>query len=136
MRDYVRRHFKRAVEHEAVLRRPAAALRQVIDRHARAGRVALEWHASRVQLSLRIDSRLGRRFFVRLGRRLERVLRQNGTTVELRIEALLAREAASVHALLARLSAHGDRVFVVLGEGVRDAIRIDSSRFNLVLPAR
>ena len=134
MRDYVRRHFEQASSRvQPAIRRRFEALRALFDAHMRNGRSRLRLHASSIEMTLAFDTRAGRIFFSRLARRLDRVMRLQGVTVRISIERLLVQEIAHFEALLARLSRHGDRVFVVLAERMQPLIRIDSSRFNLVL---
>jgi radical SAM superfamily enzyme YgiQ (UPF0313 family) len=135
MRDYVQRHFegpdgRQAPRFESKL----AALRALVAEHVAAGRAALASRAARVELSLALDRIAGTRFFARLGRRLDRLLRVKGATVTLSIDAVVGRELAHVERLLARLARHGDRVSVVLHETLRQVVRIDSSRLRLLLP--
>jgi radical SAM superfamily enzyme YgiQ (UPF0313 family) len=136
MRDYVQRHFGPLRERDkSRFEHRFSALGALVREHAGAGRAALLARTARVELSLNLDTLAGARFFARLGRRLDRLLRLQGATVTLSIEAVVAREAALVERLLARLARHGDRVSVVLHERLQRAVRIDSSRINLGLPA-
>ena len=134
MRDYVQRHFEHAGEGSAApLERRLATMRTLIARQVQIGRVSLAARAARIELSLSLDTPVGRRFFVRLGRQLDHLLRFQGTTLMLNIDSLLAREAPDVERLLARLARHGDRVFILLNERLQRLVQVDSSRFNLVL---
>lgn len=108
-------------------------MRKLVAGQIRLGRVSLAARAARVELSLSLDTIAGRRFFLRLGRRLDRLLSARGATLRLNIESLPAQEAPDVERLLARLAHHGDRVFVMLNERLQQLVRVDSSRFNLVL---
>jgi len=134
MRDYVKRHFEHGVARvQPAIRRRFAMVRDTIVEHARAGRIAVSLHAARIDMTLALDTRVGRRFFDRLARRLDRLLRLQGVTLSLSIDRLLAPEIAHLERLLERLARHGDRVFIVLGEQLNQVVRVDSSRFNLVL---
>jgi len=136
MRDYVRRHFEAdAADREPRFERRLSALRHTVARHVRAGRIALDATRTRIDLSLAFDGRAGERFFATLARRLDRLLRVPGPTLRLSIDRLLAREDGAVERLLARLAVHGDRISIVVAASLRDRLRIDSSRFNLVLAA-
>jgi hypothetical protein len=88
---------------------------------------------ARIELRLSLNRLGGRRFFRALGRELDRLLTLHGATLTLSIEQLTAREMVRVERLLARLARHGDRIFIVVGEQLRESLRVDSSRFNLVL---
>jgi hypothetical protein len=134
MRDYVRRYFEHASTREQPLvARRLAAMRALLSEHVRAGRVALSAQASRIELSLKLDARGGRRLFAQLATHLDALLAVRGATLTLTIDRLLEREAAYLERLLARLARHGDRIFIVVNEQLRELVRIDSSRFNLVL---
>jgi hypothetical protein len=134
MRDYVRRYFEHATTREQpLLNRRLAAMRALLADHLRSGRIALVAQAARVELKLSLDGLGGRRLFARLARQLDALLALRGATLTLSIERLLEREGAHVERLLERLAHHGDRIFVVVNEQLRGRVRIDSSRFNVVL---
>ncbi|MGE5089096.1 MAG: radical SAM protein [Candidatus Levyibacteriota bacterium] len=134
MRDYVQRHFAQAGSRASVsLERRIATMRDLVAEHVRIGRVSLAARAARVELSLSLETAAGRRFFVRLGRQLDRLLSSQGTTLMLDIDSLFAREAPDFQRLLARLARHGDRVFIILNERLHRLVQVDSSRFNLML---
>jgi len=134
MRDYVKRHFELGVARvQPAIRRRFEAVRDTIVDHLRSGQVSVSLHAARIDMRLALDTRVGRRFFSRLARRLDRVLRLQGVTLNLSVDHLLAQEISHVEKLLERLARHGDRVFIVIGEQLNQLVRVDSSRFNLVL---
>ncbi|HEV2219664.1 MAG TPA: radical SAM protein [Casimicrobiaceae bacterium] len=134
MRDYVQRHFEHVQERpHALLDRRLAAVRKLVAAQIRLGRVSLAARAARIDLSLSLEAITGRRFFLRLGRHLDRLLSLQGATLRLNIDSLPAQEVLDVERLLARLARHGDRVFVVLHERLQQRVRVDSSRFNLIL---
>jgi radical SAM superfamily enzyme YgiQ (UPF0313 family) len=134
MRDYVRRHFEPAgLRAPAPVERRLATMRAFVAEQVRIGRVSLVARAARIELSLSFDATAGHRFFRRLGRHLDRLLRFQGTTLTLNVDALPAGEVPDLERLLARLARHGDRVFVLLGERLQRLVQVDSSRFNLVL---
>ena len=134
MRDYVRRHFEPAgLRAPAPVERRLATMRAFVAEQVRIGRVSLVARAARIELSLSFDVTAGHRFFRRLGRHLDRLLRFQGTTLTLNVDALPAREVPDLERLLAHLARHGDRVFVLLGERLQRLVQVDSSRFNLVL---
>ena len=133
MRDYALRHLQPAETTRAAVDRAAARLRRALEAPRFAGRAALSLRALDVRLSLSLDATAGRRYFNRLARRLDRLLRLRGTTVRLDFERLVAPEARHVERLLARLARHGDRVSVVASEALRATLAVDGSRFNVVL---
>jgi radical SAM superfamily enzyme YgiQ (UPF0313 family) len=162
MRDYVRRHFATPVARQAAAAdRLGNALARAIARYLREGKVALTWlgtdpapageplavssppataqAASRawtgrlpaVQIALKDWP--DRRFFARAARPVERVLRRTSATLTLHIEAFREHERVHLDRLLRRLARHGDRISIVVSEGLREMVHIDSSRFHLVL---
>ena len=134
MRDYVQRHFElQRARGRPRFEHKLLALRALVREHVAAGRAALAARAARIELSLAFDELAGARFFARLGRRLDRLLRMKGSTLTLSID-VVSREVAYVEQLLARLARHGDRVSVVLHERLHAVVRVDSSRLHLVLP--
>jgi radical SAM superfamily enzyme YgiQ (UPF0313 family) len=136
MQDYVRRYFeRRPLRDQPAINRRLAALREAIGEHLRAGRVALSARAVQIDMSLSLDRPAGRRFFGQLAGHLDRLLSFRGTTLTLSIERLLSRDVAGVDRLLARLACHGDRVSIIVSAQLRQMVRIDSSRFHLVLDA-
>jgi len=162
MHDYVRRHFATPVaRHAAAVDRLGNALARAIARYLREGKVALTWlgterapgddalaptpdpataHAASrgwtgrlPALQIALKDWPDRRFFARAARPVERVLRRTSATVTLRIEAFREHERAHLERLLRRLARHGDRISIVVSEGLRELVHIDSSRFHLVL---
>lgn len=134
MRDYVQRHFERTSPRmQPAVHRRMVAIRAAVAEQIRAGRVALTTHAARIDLRLSLDVLAGRRFFASLGAHLEALLSLRGTSLTLSIDRLRSSEIADFERMLARLARHGDRVFVVVSTQLQHLIRIDSSRFNLVL---
>jgi radical SAM superfamily enzyme YgiQ (UPF0313 family) len=134
MQDYVRRHFEhRPLREQPAINRRLAALRKAIGEHMRPGRVALTARAMEIELSLSLDGIAGRRFFNQLASHLDGLLNFRSTTLTLSIERLLSRDVAGLDRLLARLARHGDRVSIVLNARLRQLLRVDSSRFHLVL---
>jgi hypothetical protein len=51
----------------------------------------------------------------------------------LAVDGMPARYMKQLERLLSRLAGHGDRIFVVLSESLRQRVTIDLSAFNLVL---
>ncbi|MCZ7565385.1 MAG: hypothetical protein M5U08_17690 [Burkholderiales bacterium] len=99
--------------------------------------MALTWlggeHTASPALELEVKDWPDRRFFARAARPVERVLRRSAATLTLRIEAFREHERAHLERLLRRLARHGDRISVVVSDGLRELVHVDSSRFHLVL---
>jgi len=139
MKDYVRRHFEAAtLRHAAVADRLDAALWRALARYQRKGTVSMSLQraaSSRPSVSIALRGWPGRRFFTRAARPINRILRHGPATLTLRIEAFREHERAHLERLLRRLARHGDRISVVVSEGLRELVHVDSSRFHLVLTA-
>jgi hypothetical protein len=88
---------------------------------------------SRCHLQILLRGYVGRAFFTRAARRLEKMLRRSAATVSLHIEALRADPQRQLERLLKRLAPYGDRVSVWIDERVRPLVPIDSSVFHLLL---
>jgi radical SAM superfamily enzyme YgiQ (UPF0313 family) len=136
MRDYIRRRF--VMEHaggQRVVQRAVTTLRRLCAADLRRGAVeiagSLGQRGANLQILLHGD--VGREFFHRTGRRLDRMLRRSATTLTLSIEALRAEQRHHLEQLLERLAPHGDRVSIWIGERVRPLVSIDSSVFHLLL---
>ncbi len=133
MRDFAARHFDPPCARKP-LESVTAGIRRGIADYLRDGRAALKLRTSAVpNLSLSLDGWLDRRFFHRMGRHLSRLLAQTPATLTLRIRVLEKTEQRHLEKLLKRLKRYGDRVFIVLDEGLRRTVSIDASAFQLVL---
>ncbi len=136
MRSYVRRHLVGNAAQSTRVERRVRALQRVMARYLDAGKVALAWRPSSLQLDLTIAGWLDARFFTRIAPRLEKLLRHTHSTLTLRIDELHAQHIAHLQRLLARVARHGDRVSVIVHEKMRALVTVDSSVFNLVLGTR
>ncbi len=136
MRDYVRRHFDVEME-----RTWAAARRTVAYLRARFGsafaRGALDADLSATEegprLILTLRGALDRRFFGRGRRRLERLLRQSGTQLTLRIEHLGEGQADALRRLVDRLGRYGERVTVQLSRDLKILLPFDLTRVHVLI---
>jgi hypothetical protein len=136
MRHYVERRFAGAAADASTLERCVTAVRRAIARDLAAGRVTLSFvHALRPDLAVTLNGLLERRFFKRAGPELERLLARTHAGVTLRIEGFHAQQREHFNRLLRRLARYGDRVSVVIDAKLRALLPVDSSIFNLVLPA-
>jgi radical SAM superfamily enzyme YgiQ (UPF0313 family) len=133
MQSYVRRRLADAAVKPARTARRVRGLQRVIEHHLEAGKVALAWRPQPLQLDLELAGVLDARFFSRVARPLDRLLRHTHSTLTLRIEELHAQHVALLQQLLARLARHGDRVSVSVREELRALVTVDSSVFDLVL---
>jgi hypothetical protein len=137
MRDYVRRHFEAAASHHAAAAdRLSRSLTRAVRRYLREGKIVLTLERAAPYLpavSIALKAWPDRRFFARAARPIERILHDTSATLTLHIEAFREHERAHLERLLRRLARHGDRISVVVSEGVRELVHVDSSRFHLVL---
>jgi hypothetical protein len=135
MRDYIDRHFEPVEEPARVaVRDYLRRLERAFARYRRAG--ALEVSLAEVRnaagsLSLHVKGWLDRGFFVRAARHLEAALRDTRTSVTLRVDALHETHVRHWRRMLRRLARYGDRVEIVLSEGLRHRAGVDSSVFRL-----
>lgn len=136
MRDYIQRHFlidrNRA---QRLAQFTGARLRRLCSADVRRGVVEI---GSRIggggaHLQIWLRGYVGRLFFTRAARRLEKMLRRSAATVTLHIEALRADQRRQLERLLSRLAPYGDRVSIWIDERVRPLVPIDSSVFHLLL---
>ncbi|MCG6876411.1 MAG: B12-binding domain-containing radical SAM protein [Betaproteobacteria bacterium] len=135
MRDYVRRHFDgEAHRHAATADRLGNALTHALARYMHEGKVAISLERAQLpSFSLAVKDWPDPRFFARAARPIDRLLRHTSATLTLRIEAFREHERVHLERLLRRLARHGDRISVVVSDGLREMVHVDSSRFHLVL---
>ncbi|MHB8455586.1 MAG: DUF4070 domain-containing protein [Acidiferrobacterales bacterium] len=136
MRNYIERRLltDRARE-QHLTRLTASALHSLCAADVRRGAIEFISRFGEGGASLHILLRgyVGRVFFTRAARRLEKVLRRSAATVTLHIEMLHSDQRRQFENLLKRLSPYGDRVSIWINERVRPLIPIDSSVFHLLL---
>lgn len=135
MRDYVQRHFRPAAEsHLDTVARRIAAMRKAIAGHLREDRVALTFRETNpLDIVLSIKAAVDRRFFVRSARHLSRLLQHTPSTLTLHFHERLGWDGRDAGRLLRKLARHGDRVFIIADEKLRQCVPVDWSRFNLIL---
>jgi radical SAM superfamily enzyme YgiQ (UPF0313 family) len=127
MRDYAERHFglparRAAMSPERALER----LRRSLQGWRRRGAVHLALHRpvrAEPQIAVRITGVLDRALARRLARQLHAVLRRSRTRIVLACESL--GEHAELERLARALGRHGDRLLIVVGEGLRDLLRCE-----------
>jgi hypothetical protein len=106
--------------------RALARLRSSLQRWRRLGTVRLALrHPARAepQIAVRITGALDRPLARRLARQLRAVLERSRTRVVLALETL--GEHRELERLTRALGRHGDRVLIVVGEGLRDLLRCE-----------
>jgi hypothetical protein len=122
MRDYADRHFGPArakASVEASFARLRVALRRWLRR--RQVRLALERPAGELaQVLVRVTGRLDRALARRLVRQLGALLGRSHARLVLAVESLRDSERREIERLARSLARHGDRVAIVLGEGLRE----------------
>ena len=127
MRDYAERHFGLPAPRDAMSPEAAAArLRASLGRWRRRGAVQLDLSRAapaEPQIAVRVTGVLDRALARRLARNLRAVLRRSRARVVLAVESLEGHH--ELERLMRALSRHGDRVRVVVGEGLRELLRCE-----------
>jgi radical SAM superfamily enzyme YgiQ (UPF0313 family) len=128
MRDYVDRHFSPAPV-KALAERSFTRMRASLRRWLQRGSIqlALERTAGEtLRVTVQIRGRLDRALARKLKRNLRALLLRTQTRLVLAVESLRESERRELERLLRSLAHHGDRVAVVLGEGLRDLLRLEA----------
>jgi len=130
MRDYVDRHFMPARRSAQAAERAVARLRRSLWRWRRAGAVRLALlrnGAQGVQIAVRVTGGLDAALARRLIAQARRLLARTQTRLVLAVEGLRETERAEFERLACALARYGDRVLVVLGEGLRELLLSESA---------
>jgi len=121
MRDYAERHFGLPAPRSAMSPEHALArLRAALSRWGHAVHLDLRPGA---QIAVRVTGLLDRALARRLARQLRAVLARSRTRVVLALESLEGHH--ELERLMRALGRHGDRVIIVVGEGLRDLLRCE-----------
>jgi radical SAM superfamily enzyme YgiQ (UPF0313 family) len=127
MRDYAERQFGlRAPRGAWSPERAAARLRVQLRRWRRRGAVRLTLRrppGAEPQIALRVTGLLDRALARRLARHLCAVLERSRTRAVVALESL--GEQADLERFVRALDRHGDRVRIVVGEGLRELLRLE-----------
>jgi len=136
MYDYIRRNFlaDRSLS-QGLAQRTSAMLHKLCAADIHRGVVEIGSCVSDGEdhLQIKLHGQVGRLFFARAARHLERLLHRSAATVTLHIEALREDQQRQLASLLRRLAPYGDRVSVWIDERIRPLVSIDPSAFHLVL---
>jgi radical SAM superfamily enzyme YgiQ (UPF0313 family) len=127
MKSYAERYvLASAVRESRLLERTAAHLRRLL--------ADADVSFEMPNLSMTLHSVIDSPTLARASRDLRRLLRRTKATVTLHIESC---DAKAAERFLRRLSRHGDRIFLSIGETARELADVDWSAFQLaVQPAR
>jgi radical SAM superfamily enzyme YgiQ (UPF0313 family) len=129
MHDYAARYFGVAALRGAMTpERALARLRWSLQRWRRRGavRLALRQPArAEPQIAVRVTGVLDRALARRLARQLRAVLERSRTRIVLAFETL--GEHGELERLTRALGRHGDRVLIVVGEGLRELLRCETA---------
>ena len=111
------------------------SVQAAVARYLRQGEVWVTRKAATTtpSLTIHLGDALSRRFFTGAAPHLRRLLEQSRTRLTLSIDGMPTQYRKPLERLLSRLAVHGDRVFVVLSETLRQQLTIDLSAFNLVM---
>ena len=136
MHDYIRRNFPSGrARAQGLARRTSALLRKLCAADIDRGVVEIGSRPGEGEdhLQINLHGHVGRLFFARAARHLERLLRRSAATVTLHIEALREDQQRQLARLLRRLAPYGDRVSVWIDERIRPLVAVDAPAFHLVL---
>lgn len=128
MRDYVDRHLVPAQIPALTARHALVRLRRSLRRWRRTGAVRLALVRSKahgLEIAVRIIGGLDAALVRRLVRQTRRVLAKTQARLVLAIEDVRESERAELDRLARALARHGDRVLIVLGEGLRELLGVD-----------
>ena len=135
MRAFARDHLWTALSGSVSDSRLVKSVQAAIARYLRQGEVWVTRKAAAAtpNLTIHLGDALSRRFFKRAAPQLRRLMEQSRTRLTLAVDGMPAQYVKQLERMLLRLAKHGDRVFVVLSESLRERLTIDLSAFNLVL---
>jgi hypothetical protein len=135
MRDFARNHLWTALSGSASDSRLLESVQAAVARYLRQGEVWITRKAAAATptLNIHLGDALSRRFFKVAAPELRRLMEQSRTRLTLAVDGMPAQYQKQLERLLSRLASHGDRIFVVLSESLRQRVTIDLSAFNLVL---
>jgi radical SAM superfamily enzyme YgiQ (UPF0313 family) len=133
MRAFARDHLWAAPSGSASDVRLLDSVQAAIARTLRQGEVWVTRKAATTNLTIQLGDALSRRFFKAAAPELRRLMEQSRTRLTLAVDGMPAQYMKQLERLLSRLAGHGDRIFVVLSESLRQRVTIDLSAFNLVL---
>lgn len=111
------------------------SVQSTIARYLRQGEVWVTRKAASAtpNLTIHLGDALSRRFFKVAAPHLRRLMEHSRTRLTFTVDGMPAQYLKQLERLLSRLAGHGDRIFVVLSESLRERVTIDLSAFNLVL---
>jgi radical SAM superfamily enzyme YgiQ (UPF0313 family) len=133
MRDFARNHLWAALSESVSDTRLLDSVQAAIARYLRQGEVWVTRKAATTNLTIHLGDALSRRFFKVAAPQLRRLMEDSRTRLTLAVDGMPAQYLKQLERLLSRLAGHGDRVFVVLSDSLRQRVTIDLSAFNLVL---
>ncbi len=136
MRDYIDRRFSSDLPRERSMARAAMArIKRRCSASLARGTLAIRTTVTDTGAHLGVTLRGFNepRIFDRAGRQLERLLRRSAVRLTLNVDELAESQRPHLDDLLRRLARYGDRVSIRIKGTLRQALRIDSSVFHLVL---
>ena len=135
MRDFARNHLWAVPSGSVSDIRLLDSVQAAVARYLRQGEVWVTRQAAAAtpNLNIHLGDALSRRFFKAAAPQLRRLMDQSRTRLTLAVDGMPAQYVKQLERLLSRLAGHGDRIFVVLSESLRQRVTIDLSAFNLVL---
>jgi radical SAM superfamily enzyme YgiQ (UPF0313 family) len=135
MQSFARDHLWTELSWSAFETRLVDSVQAAAARYLRQGKVWVSRKAATAapNLTIQLGDVLSRRFFKVAAPHLCRLMDKTRTRLTLAVDGMPAQHLKQLERLLLRLAKHGDRIFVVLSENLRERVTIDLSAFNLVL---
>jgi radical SAM superfamily enzyme YgiQ (UPF0313 family) len=135
MRNFARDHLWTAVPDSAGDTPLLDAAKAALARYLHQGEIWVTRKAAMAapNITIHLGDGLNRRFFKDATPHLRRLLEQSRARLTLAVDGMPAQYVKELERLLSRLANHGDRIFVILGESLREHVTIDLSAFNIVL---
>ncbi|MEE9597465.1 MAG: radical SAM protein [Acidiferrobacterales bacterium] len=135
IQDYIKRYFTiDATRERRVTQTTLELLRRTYATYLERGDLEVSLADSATRLMVTLRGAIEPRFYRHAARRFEKLLRTTAGTLTLRIEELSERQLdRHLHQLLRRLSRYGDRVSLHLDHRIQPLLKMDLSKFHLVL---
>ncbi len=135
IQDYIKRYFAiDATRERRVTQTTLELLRRTYATYLERGDLEVSLADSATRLMVTLRGAIEPRFYRHAARRFEKLLRTTAGTLTLRIEELSERQLdRHLHQLLRRLSRYGDRVSLHLDHRIQPLLKMDLSKFHLVL---
>jgi radical SAM superfamily enzyme YgiQ (UPF0313 family) len=135
MRSFAHEHLWAPLSESMADTRLLDQVQHAIGRYLRQGEMWINRKAASATptLTIHLGDSMSKTFFRKAAPQLRRLMDQSRTRLTLAVDGMPTQYLSQFERLLSRLASHGDRIFVVLGDGLRERLSIDLSAFNLVM---